>query len=159
MKTELELYLKKNFPDIYNTSDKDTSTFKGFNCGDGWFRLILWLSRYLKDYIVNQNKASDKMPEKYLPVKPIKVLSVDKNRGIIKFNIKGGNERIYSVISFAEYISGFICEETGKIDNIVYNKNTNFKTLHHSLINSDSFEYVDEKPLREILTNQLEFTF
>ena len=40
MKDELQSYLKKKFPQLYPANFS-------FECGDGWFRIILWLSRYL----------------------------------------------------------------------------------------------------------------
>ncbi len=63
MKDELQSYLKKKFPQLY------PSQFS-FECGDGWFRIILWLSRYLDMYVVQQNEYSQKYPQQYQPVVP-----------------------------------------------------------------------------------------
>ena len=58
MRIELENYLKKKFPNLYtDCGEQQPFTQFGFECDDGWFRLILWLSRYLQDYIDQQNKT------------------------------------------------------------------------------------------------------
>ena len=56
MKVELQSYLKKKFPQLYPV---DFS----FECGTGWFRIILWLSRYLEMYVVQQNECAQKHPQ------------------------------------------------------------------------------------------------
>jgi hypothetical protein len=153
MKTELQNYLIKKFPQLYTEcgSNKSFTQF-GFECNDGWFRLILWLSRYLQDYIDQQNRWSEKYPEQYLPVKQIKVAQVKEKFATLRFYVEGGNERTEAIISFAEYISGYICEQTGRTDNIVVNSNGWNKTQHISLINkNDIFKYVDDLELRSIL--------
>ncbi len=53
MKVELQSYLKKKFPQLYPV---DFS----FECGTGWFRIILWLSRYLEMYVMQQNECAQK---------------------------------------------------------------------------------------------------
>ena len=48
MKETLQSYLKKKFPQLYQIKFS-------FECGNGWFRIILWLSRYLDMYVTQQN--------------------------------------------------------------------------------------------------------
>jgi hypothetical protein len=155
MNENLQNYLIKKFPKMYKgCGQNEPFTLFGFECNDGWFRLILWLSRYLQDYIDQQNKWSEKYPDKYLPVKQIKVKQVKEKFAILRFYIEGGNERTNAIISFAEYISGFICESTGKTDNIVVNKKGWLKTQHiDGAKNSKNYNFVDDDELRKLLSN------
>ena len=160
MNKELQSYLKTKFPKIY-TECRDNTPYSlyGIECEDGWFRIILWLSRYLQSYIDQQNELAQKYPENYLPVKQIKVVQVKEKFGLLRFYVDGGNERTESTISFVEYISGFICEKTGKTDDIGFNKKGWIKVHHNTLAKSSDFHYVDDVELREIINKQMEFKF
>lgn len=153
MRTELQDYLIKKFPKLYTDNIEDCQ-FKhfGFECGGGWFRLILWLSRYLQDYIDQQNVYAKKYPDQYLPVEQIKVLQVKEKFGTLRYYTSGGNERTKTVISFVEYISGFVCEFTGKTENIGINKKGWIKTQHVDG-DFDSFKMIDDKELLDLLNN------
>lgn len=153
MNPKLQNYLIKKFPNLYTECGSNHSfTLFGFECNDGWFRLILWLSRYLQDYIDQQNEWAKKYPDKYLPVKQIKVVQVKEKFATLRFYTSGGNERTEAIISFAEYMSGFICEETGKTNNIGVNKKGWFKTQHvDTNKNPKNYIFVDDEELRLIL--------
>lgn len=147
MSTELQHYLLNKFHLLY---DQKNDKFK-FDCNDGWFRLILWLNRYLQQYIDHQNKAAEKCPDYYQPVSQIKILQIKENYGTLKFHVEGGNQHTKSIISFVEYISGFVCEFTGKLDDIGYNNTGCIKTHHISYMkDSLDFNYVDDDELRNI---------
>lgn len=162
MRFELENYLTKKFPNLYtDCGEQNLLTQFGFECGDGWFRLILWLSRYLQDYIDQQNRWAEKYPDRYLPVKQIKVVQVKEKFATLRFYVDGGNEHTNAIISFAEYMSGYICERSGRTDDIVVNSNGWNKTQHISFAEKrDDLNYVDDLELRSILKddpNQLKF--
>lgn len=155
MTAELQNYLIKKFPKLY-TDVKEPTPFKmfGFECGDGWFRLILWLNRYLQDYIDQQNECAKKYPDKYLPVKQVRVVQIKEKFATLRFYVDGGNERTDAIISFVEYISGFVCESTGKIDNIAVNKKGWLKTQHvDNTKNPKYYNFVDDSDLRNILSS------
>ena len=153
MNPKLENYLKKKFPELYTEcGEQATFTLVGFECDDGWFRLILWLSRYLQSYIDQQNEWAAKYPDKYLPVKQIKVLQVKEKFATLRFYVNGGNERTEAIISFAEYMSGFICEFTGKTNNVAVNKKGWYKTQHiDNTKNPNNYNFVDDDELRKLL--------
>jgi hypothetical protein len=163
MKPEYESYLLKKFPKLYTGVDINNKDAKhpfelfGFECGDGWFRLILWLSRYLQDYIDKQNSWAEKYPDTHQKVDQVVVAQVKEKFGTLRFYTDGGNERTQSVISFAEYLSGYICETTGHTDDVGYNKKGWIKTHHKSLAKGKDFTFVDDKELRQLLSGQLEF--
>ena len=153
MNIKLEEYLKKKFPKLYTEcGEQEPFTLFGFECDDGWFRLILWSSRYLQDYIDQQNEYAKKYPDSYLPVKQIKVKQVKEKFATLRFYIEGGNERTDAIIRFAEYISGFICESTGRTDNVGVNNSGWFKTQHvDDTKNPTHFYFVDDEELRNLM--------
>jgi hypothetical protein len=147
MKVELQSYLKKKFPMLY------PSNFS-FECGDGWFRIILWLSRYLEMYVAQQNEMAKSNPQHYQPVKPIVAVQVKQKFGTLRFYYAGGDEHTRSIISFVEFMSGYICETTGKEDNVGYNRKGVVQTLHSDLKkDTTDFNFVDDEELRTILKN------
>lgn len=153
MKKSLENYLIKKFPKLYDTSDSDRLfTQFGFECNDGWFRLLLWTSRYLQSYIDQQNEWSKKYPDKYMPVEQVKVLQIKEKFATLRIYTQGGNQHTHSIISFVEYISGFICEFTGNMDDVGFNTKGWLKTTHISkTVDVENFKYVDDEELRSIL--------
>lgn len=159
MNIKLYSYLVKKFPKLYSSFSHSS-----LECDDGWFRLILWLSKYLQNYIDQQNKTAEKFPDKYLPIKQLVVLEIKEKSGILKFSVDGGNQHTQAVINFAEYISGYICEFSGNVDSVGFNKLGNIKTHHVRFCkNHTDFTYVEDSELRSIFSkinqeksNQLE---
>jgi len=153
MNIKLQEYLTKKFPKLYTKcGEQEPFTLFGFECDDGWFRLILWLSRYLQHYIDDQNKYAEKYPDKFLPVKQIKVKQVKEKFSTLRFYVEGGNERTEAIITFAEYISAFICESTARTDNVGVNKKGWYKTQHvNNTKKPTDFNLVDDKELTKIL--------
>ena len=145
MDSKLENYLIKTFPQLYNENFS-------FDCGNGWFRLILWLNRYLHDYIDDQNKLASKNQD-FKPVEQIKILRIKEKWGVLKIYTSGGNDHISSILNFVSYISGFICEHTGKTSDVGFNEYGCIKTHHSSISNKNDFNYVDDEELRVILSN------
>lgn len=145
MNIELQNYLKIKFPLLY------PSNFY-FECEDGWFRIILWLSRFLQDYIDGQNSTAEKYPDKYKSVGQIVVLQIKEKFGTLRIYVDGGNEYTSAVINFAEYMSGFICETSGEFKNVGFNKKGWIKTSKFEFAkDSNDFTYVDDEELRKIL--------
>lgn len=153
MNKKFQSYLIKKYPDLY---DKELN----IECEDGWFKLIFWLSRYLTDYVKLQNECAKKFSDKYMHVDPVKVIEINERYGILKFSIKGGDMHINSIISFVEYISGFVCEKSGKTNNVGFNKIGRVKTHHKQYSKEEDFYPVDDDELRILLDDsQLEFNF
>lgn len=146
MKVELQSYLKKKFPALYQ------SNFE-FECNDGWFRILLWLSRYLEMYITQQNEMATKNPQYYQPVKQVTARQIkQKFPSTLRFYYEGGDEHIRSIVEYTEFISGYICEETGSMNDIGYNRKGYVQVLHKDLAkNKNDFNFVDDEELRTLL--------
>lgn len=145
MKIELQNYLKKKFPLLY----PDNFVFE---CNDGWFRIILWLSRYLEMYITQQNEMSQKNPQYYQPVKQVVARQIKQKFGTLRYYYEGGDKHIESIIQYTEFISGYICEETGNTKDVGYNRKGYVQVLNSDLAkDKKDFNFVDDKELRTIL--------
>lgn len=147
MKTELQCYIKKKFPALYPKNFE-------FECNDGWFRILLWLSRYLEMYIDQQNKMAEKNPQYYQPVKQVVARQIKQKFGTLRFYYEGGDEHIKSIIEYTEFISGYICEETGNTNDVGYNRKGYIQVLHGDLAkDKKDFNFVDDEELRTLLKN------
>lgn len=75
---------------------------RGFECDDGWFRLLLCLCEALRDAV-----ALDEMS-------PIVVLQVKEKFGSLRLRYRGGNEMTYGLVRMAERLSEEIDQTTGQ---------------------------------------------
>ena len=151
MTKEREEYLVKTFPKIYSDCGENNSySLFGFECDDGWFRTILWLSKYIQNHIDQNNRWAEKYPDQTKPIEQVKALQVIEKFGSLRFYYSGGDEKISAVVDFVGYISKFICETTGKNENIGYNSKGWIKTHHQSLSNEKDFHFIDSEELREL---------
>jgi hypothetical protein len=145
MKDELQNYLKKKFPLLYPQNFS-------FDCDDGWFRLLLWLSRYLDMYITQQNEMAKTNPQYYQSVKQIVARQIKQKFGTLRFYCDGGDEHTKSIIEYTTFISGYICEQTGNTNDVGYNNKGYIQVLHKDLArNKNDFNFVDDEELRTIL--------
>jgi len=153
MNPKLEEYLIKKFPKLYNHTDECPFNQWKFECNDGWFKLIYWLSAYLQNYIDQNNTWAEKYPsETNKLVEQIKVDQVKEKFATLRYYVSGGDEHTNAVISFVEYISGYVCEYTGKTDDVVQYKKGWIKTLNLELVeNSKPVVSVYDEELQNIL--------
>ena len=119
MTEEREEYLVKTFPKIYtNCGENNCYTLFRFECDDGWFRIIYWLSKYIQNHIDQNNHWAEKYPDQTKPIEQVKALQVKEKFGTLRFYIDGGDEEVYGMIKMAECMSRNVCEITGDIGSI-----------------------------------------
>lgn len=153
MTQEKQQYLQKKFPKLYGGNERNSPyALFGFECDDGWFRIILWLSKAIQNRIDTNNRWAEKYPDQYNKIEQVKVVQVKEKFGTLRYYYSGGDQEISGMISFVEYISAFICEKTGKTEDIGFNKKGWVKTHHISLAKGDDFQYIDDEDLRKILS-------
>lgn len=140
MNTQLEKYLYKKYPELFADHSKPmTETCMCWGCshGDGWFLLLDKLCQQITYHIegINQsiewheqNEERLKKEGKEIPERPpwakkkivdFRFTQVKEKFGALRIYSSGGDEEIESMVSFAETLSRYICEECGKFDTTV----------------------------------------
>ncbi len=116
MKKELDNLLVEKYPKIFKDRYGDkmsTCMCWGFDCGSGWFWLIDKLCERIQSHI-------DLNP--HLNIEQVVATQVKEKYGGLRFYYTGGNNEICGMISFAEHLSYYICENCGTIENVSQNK-------------------------------------
>jgi len=102
MKKQSELF--KKYPKIFRQKDlpmTETAMCWGIDCADGWFWLIDKLCEHLQ-WDIDHNKYPQ-----------IEAVQVKEKFGGLRFYTNGANDTQEGMISFAEFLSNFICEKCG----------------------------------------------
>ena len=110
MKKELDEKLVAKYPLIFADRNGDmTKTLMcwGFECGDGWYWLIDNLCSCIQGYIDNNG---------HLNIPQVVAVQVKEKFGTLRFYYGGGDEYIGGKVSFAEWLSGSICENCGSVE-------------------------------------------
>jgi hypothetical protein len=106
MTPKLDKFLCKAYPKLFadrHKSMKETCMCWGFDCGDGWFWIIHNLCAAIQNRIDNAHPhppqvVVDQVKEKY---------------GTLRFYFHGGDDTVYGMVRFAEWLSGVTCEACG----------------------------------------------
>ena len=135
MQDKLEKYLYKKYPKLFVNEQKtmkESPMVWGCTCGDGWFFLLDNLCSAITKYIEYQhsqveyyddyerNFQSEGASKPYRPdyayekVKQVHFDQVKEKFGSLRIYYTGGDEKIQSMIDFAEFLSVSICEICGK---------------------------------------------
>lgn len=139
MKAELQDKLYEKYPKIFGQKDLDmtqTAMCWGISCGDGWYNIIdnlCWELQRIVDEPIETMERYEKLlkqPDLEEPtvaffqsqiiearkrqVPQVEAVQVKEKFGTLRFYIAGGNDKMDSLISFAENLSGCTCEECGR---------------------------------------------
>lgn len=120
MNFELEKKLFEKFPDLYenwNQGDRTQDGKFGFDCEDGWFDLIMELSKEIDAY----NKAHPELSATAIQVKT--------KYGELRFYVYGGGASVELMTKNAAARSRKICEHCGTRSNVRTNKRGLIVTL------------------------------
>jgi len=150
MTTELEQYLIKKFPKMYTEiGDQEPFALFGFECGDGWFRIILWLSESIQNHIDSHNWSAKHNGDRL--IEQVKVCQVKEKFASLRFYYSGGDDVIRGMIALAETAAYNTCEETGATNGVGRNTKGWIKTHHSSKArNIKDWHSVDDEELIEI---------
>ena len=108
---------------------------KSIWCDDGWINIIAECHSELLN--IDKNYKIYQIKEKF---------------GTLRFYYEGGNEHIRTIVDYTEFISGYICEDTGSTNDVGYNNKGFIQVLHKDLArNKNDFNFVDDEELRTIL--------
>jgi len=109
MNNKLQKQLYDKYPKIFAEKDlpmSQTCMCFGIETGDGWYWLIDKLCLMLQ-WDINNNKHSQ-----------ITASQVKEKYGTLRFYTNGDDGKQRGMIDFAEYLSGYICERCGSIENV-----------------------------------------
>lgn len=113
MKKELQEKLFHKYPKIFRQRTlpmTETAMCWGIDTGEGWYFLIDTLCELLQ-WDIDKNGHPQ-----------IEASQVKEKFGTLRFYTNGSNERQEGYINFAEYLSGFICEECGSNKDVKQSK-------------------------------------
>ncbi len=102
MNIKLQNKIFRKYPKLFRQKQlpaQKTCMCWGIECGDGWYWLIDSLCKYISS--VDDTVEALQVKEKY---------------GTLRFYVNGGSDEIDGAISFAELLSGKICEVCGSTD-------------------------------------------
>jgi hypothetical protein len=117
MKKELDDLLVEKYPKIFRDRYADmriTAMCWGAECGSGWFWLIDKLCERIQSHI-------DLNP--HLNIEQVIAVQVKEKFGGLRFYYNGGNDYIDGMVSLAEHLSYYICENCGTTENVTQNEN------------------------------------
>lgn len=117
MTEELENKLYAKYPKIFANKDKsmnETCMCWGIECCDGWYWLLDNLCGSIQWRIDNPHWTKEGRKE----VSQVTADQVKEKFGTLRFYYSGGNEDIRSIVSFAEKLSGNICEICGSTKHV-----------------------------------------
>ncbi len=140
MDQELDHFLTKRFPGIFrerNHSVNESCMAWGYACGNGWFKILYNACSLIEGHI-NHLYEENKRKAKWLkevesgevvtdwiraeyekgnliqkPVPEFYATQIKEKFGTLRFYYDGGDDYISGIVSFAEVMSGSICEECG----------------------------------------------
>lgn len=105
-------YLFGNYPLFFKHRDdmKVSLMGFGFECGDGWLRLIDKLCGDITQYYIDNNNDKDAVviPECFY------VVQVKEKYGSLRFYVSCASDKVFDLIHKAEGDSYYICEECGR---------------------------------------------
>ena len=104
MTPELDAKLCETYPKLFAQRHhpmRQTCMCWGFECGDGWYNLLDSLCSHLQFHIDHNGDPQ------------VEVTQVKEKFGSLRFYTTATNKRQDGIISFAEVLSGSICEECG----------------------------------------------
>ena len=115
MDKEKQQRLFNDFPELFPPDKigdiQNSGMYFGFQCGNGWYRLIYSLCASIKSHLDYEKTEND------ITI-PIEVVQVKEKFGGLRFYFNGGNKKIERLIEAAESMSYHICEVCGEVEDV-----------------------------------------
>ena len=128
MKPYLEEYLIEKFPKLISSEVRRW----GIAIGDGWYHLVYHLCKHLQSYIDANRKPQ------------IEVVQIKEKFGGLRFYCDNTDEYTQGIISHAEYLSEWMCEMCGSLEDVGFYRAGWIKTVCKKCA-TDSYEHFKEK--------------
>lgn len=128
MKKELDEALCSKYPKIFKDRHgdmKETLMCWGFECGDGWYKILDSLCGQIQHHIdwSHKNKEfdlkwnrehPDEPREVREPVTQVVAVQIKEKFGGLRFYYDGGDDQIFGMVRMAESWAANTCEECGE---------------------------------------------
>lgn len=104
MNANLDELLCQRYPSLFRDRHAPmtaTCMCWGFACGDGWYALIDTLCAEIQQHVDETG------------IGEVVATQVKEKFGCLRFYVRGGDTYVSAMTWFADYLSGFICEECG----------------------------------------------
>lgn len=108
MKPKLDQYLVEKYPKIFEkryADMKETAMCWGFECDDGWFRIIDKLCGCIQNYLDLNAERNE--------ISQVVAGQVKEKYGELRFYVTGGDRLTDGMIWLAQYMSEFTCQSCG----------------------------------------------
>jgi hypothetical protein len=92
--------METNFPKMFS------GKYGGFACGQGWWPLLEQLCGTIQHQIDWRQKQGQDCPQ-------VVIEQIKEKFGTLRFYYQGGDDYIQGAVSFAENLTGHLCEECG----------------------------------------------
>lgn len=139
MKSDLESYLHTQFSNFFPTQPK-------IQCDNGWFFLILWTCRFLDSY----KREFDRINHPQI-LENAEILQIKNENGLLKIICNNIKQKQQSFIDTIYFLSGFVCEKSGRFYNNVLDLEKR-KTINISFLDETSTnKYIDNERLRNLI--------
>ena len=118
MRQELDAQLCEKYPKMMvnrNKSMMETTMCWGFECGDGWFKILDSLMSNIQHYTDWNNDNFAKGYKQYKQVPQVTLDQVKEKFGTLRFYYTGGDAYISGMVSLAESLTAVTCESCGNV--------------------------------------------
>ena len=118
----LDKYICEKYPKIFierNLPPTKSCMHWGLSVGNGWFSLIETLCKKIQYHIDSHNESVRRGYEwaiKIGEIPQVVALQVKEKFAGLRFYYSGGDDKISGMISVAEDLSYYICEDCGRMD-------------------------------------------
>lgn len=116
MKQELDEELCAKYPKIFANRHgdmKQTLMCWGFECGDGWYKILDSLCRQIQNHIDWKNEQRDKFQQGNGCTQVV-AMQVKEKFGGLRFYYDGGDDTIDGMVRMAESWAANTCETCGE---------------------------------------------
>ena len=145
MNQKLQKKLFKKYPKIFvqrKLPMSQTAMCWGIDTCDGWYWLIDMLCGRIQSFIDNNMKYSEGK------IQQVEATQVKEKFGGLRFYFQGGDhsEYVHGIVSFAEYLSYYICEVCGETKKVKQTKKGWISTLCPKCMKSHYAESIKDYP-------------
>lgn len=103
-------YLYNKYNHLFIKDEYRAISMFGFECGDGWYRILEQLIDHIDSYIKHKYKDQDFN---------FKITQIKEKFGGLRFYFNGGDEIIHELTRYAEHMSYFTCEYCGSTTDVM----------------------------------------